>query len=259
MTAPLPAPSVLADGRTLARRHLVQILQRRASVVSLLVTPLVFACLFFGVFGRFMGGGQGGYGQYMLPGVIIQASLFNGMSSAMAAAEDTGSGMVRRLRSMPIARSAPLLGWLFARVVVALASLALLVLVGHLLGFRFHGGVLATICFVLVVVLICLTICAGYLALGLAAPNLPLLEALANIIFFPLLLLSNAYTPTSSYGTWLRPVVEQMPVSRAADLLRGLAAPEAPAVSTVLIGLGWLAGLFALFVFLGARRFGRPE
>ncbi|WP_020494734.1 ABC transporter permease [Sciscionella marina] len=252
-----PTPSALADWRALAVRHLVQILRRPATLIGVLCTPMVFAVLFFAVFGRFIPASGLGYAQYLLPAVLIQATLSNGISAAVAAAEDVGTGFLRRLRALPIARSAPLLGWLAARVLVALVSLLLLVSVGYGLGFRFLGGPPATVGFVLCTILLALTVCSGYLALGLSIQKLPLLDAVCNLVYFPMLLLSNAFTPTGSYPGWLRPVIAQLPVSRIADLLRALSVPATPPVSTVLIGLAWLLGPLVLFVWLGARRFGR--
>lgn len=252
-----PVGSILLDGGVLAGRHLVLMSRRPASIVSALVLPLVFTVLFFAVFERLMRRAGVDYAQYLLPAVIVQAAFFTGMSAAVLAAEDSAGGMLRRLRGMPIARSAPALGLLGAELFRTVASLAVLVALGALLGFRFHGGALATLGFLGLAVATALTCCAGFIAIGLALVRVEAVQALGNLIYFPLLLLSNAFTPAAAFPGWLEPVVANQPVSRVADAMRALADGAAPAARPVLIAVAWLGVLFLVCTALGARAFGR--
>lgn len=256
MTA-LPSPSLLADSRVLAGRHLVLIARRPASIIAVVGTPMLFAVLFFTVFDDVMERYGVDYAQHLLPGVLVQAMFFNGMSSAVAAAEDSGTGMLRRLRTAPVARLSPLFGWLGARVILALASAVALVAVGYLLGFRLDGGPARTVGFAGVVGLLAATMCAGFVVLGMSVPNLPLLEALTNLIFFPLVLVSTVFTPLEAFPDWLRPVVEHQPVSRVADGLRAFSLADSTGAGTVLAAGAWLVGLLVLFIYLGDRHLGR--
>ncbi|WP_018656798.1 ABC transporter permease [Actinomadura flavalba] len=255
--AAAPAPAALLDGVLLAGRHLRLLARRPGAIIGPVLTPLLFAALFFGVFQNVMARAGVDYAQYLLPAVIVQAMFFNAMAAGLGGHEDAASGMLRRLRGAPVARSAPLTGWLLGRTAVSAVALVLLVAVGHLLGFRFHGGAAGAAGFAAVALLLVVTLTAGYLTLALRVRSVQAFQVLANLFFFPFLLLSSAFSPARAFPEWLRPVVEQQPVSRVADLLRALASAEGPSAGPALIALGWLTGLLVLFLVLGARAFGR--
>ncbi|MET7637486.1 ABC transporter permease [Streptomyces sp. NPDC005438] len=250
-------PSLLVDSALLARRHLLLMSRRPASLMGALVLPLVFAFLFFVVFGKVVERRTGlGYEQYLLPAVVIQAILFAAMSAAILAVEDVTGGMVRRLRGMSVARSSPVLGLVGAELCRVLAATVALTLFGLLVGFRFHGawGALGFLLFALAFALV---VCVGFATMGLAIARAESVSVLANLIFFPLLLLSNAFVPSEAFPDWLEPVVTQQPISRVADALRALTDEGAAPADTLLIALAWLAGGLLVCVPLAGRALGR--
>jgi ABC transporter DrrB family efflux protein len=231
--------------------------RRPASIVGAIVLPMVFTLLFFAVFQRPMARAGVDYAQYLLPAVIIQAVFFTGGAAAVLAAEDAAGGLLRRLRCLPIARAAPVGGLLIADVVRVLISMVVLIPIGMVLGFRFAAGLIAAAGFVAVVGLFAVTLCAGYVVLGWWAGRPEGAEASANLVYFPLLLLSNAFTTAAAFPDWLEPVVRNQPITRVADALRALSTAGAATARPVLIALGWLVPLLLLFGLLAARTFGR--
>jgi ABC-2 type transport system permease protein len=247
----------VSDVAVLAGRHLRLMSRRPASIVSAVVMPLLFALLFFTVFGRVMDRAGIDYVAYLLPAVVVQAMFFTAMSSAILAAEDANGGTLARLRTMPVGRSAPVLGLLGAELTRALISTAVLVPFAVAAGFRFGGGFLASIGFVVVTLGFAATLCTGFIALGLALRRIEAVQIAINLIYFPFLLLSNAFAPTSAFPSWLRTIVGQQPVSRVADALRALTTEGAAVARPVYFAGAWLAGLLLLGAVAATRFVGR--
>ena len=105
---------------------------------DLSLQPLMFVVLFAYVFGGAIAGSPKAYLQFGLAGIICQNALFLTMNTGVALNTDITKGVFDRFRSLPIARSAPLAGRIVADVVRQLWSMAILLGVGMLLGFRFH-------------------------------------------------------------------------------------------------------------------------
>ncbi|MFF2084024.1 ABC transporter permease [Nocardia sp. NPDC058176] len=253
-----PHPSAWADTAILAGRHLRLMSRRPASIIGAVVLPLVFATMFYVVFGTVVERRIGGdYGQYLLPAVILQAMLFTAMSAAILSVEDVTGGMIRRLRSMAVSPVSPVLGLVGAELTRALVTIAVLVPAGALMGFRLGGGLLASIGFVLVTLLFAAVVCTGFIAIGFAVGRVDSVQVVTNVIFFPFLLVSNAFTPTEAFPDWLQPFVANQPLSRTADAMRALADPQAAVARPVTIALLWLGCGFVLCVAVAARTYRR--
>ncbi|MFB9835188.1 ABC transporter permease [Actinoallomurus acaciae] len=217
-----------------------------------IIAPLVFFTGFYVPLRGVMAERGIDYAQWLPPIVVLQAMIFVAMSSADAIAADVQSGMVRRFRSMPVARLAPVAGRLGADLCRALLALAVAVAVGLAFGFRFRTGMVPALGFAALAVGFALCLCVGCVALGLAVGN-P--EHTASALLVPQLLLtmlSTGFAPVTGFPGWIRPFVRDQPVSQAADALRGLASGGATA-RPVLTTLAWLAGLLVVFTPLARR------
>jgi oleandomycin transport system permease protein len=128
--------AALRHALTLAWRSLVQIRHNPMELGDLSLQPLMFVLLFAYVFGGAMAGSPKAYLQFGLAGIITQNALFLTMNTGMALNTDITKGVFDRFRSLPIARSAPLVGRIAADVVRQVWSMAILLGVGMLLGFR---------------------------------------------------------------------------------------------------------------------------
>lgn len=253
-----PRPSMVTDTAILAGRHLRLMSRRPASIISAVVLPLIFAVMFYVVFGTVVERRIGGdYGQYLLPAVILQAMLFTAMSAAILAVEDVTGGMIRRLRSMAVSPTAPVLGLVGAEMTRALLTIAVLLPAGAVMGFTLGGGVLASLGFVVIALLFGAVVCTGFVAIGFAAGKVDSVQVIANVIYFPFLLVSNAFTPTEAFPGWLQPFVANQPLSRTADALRALAADEVARTRPVTIAVLWLVGGFVVCVALAATTYRR--
>lgn len=128
---------------TLAWRSLVQIKHNPWELLDLSIQPIMFLLLFTYVFGGAISGSTGDYLQFALPGLLVQNALFYTLSTAIGLNTDITKGVFDRLRSLPIARTAPLAGRIIADTFKQVWAFALLVGFGMVLGFRISTGVAA--------------------------------------------------------------------------------------------------------------------
>ena len=109
------------------------------------IQPVMFVVLFVYVFGGAVGLALPPgvtYVDYLLPGIFVQSVTFRASNTAVGLSEDLRRGVIDRFRSMPMARSAVLLGRTTADLVRNILIIGLMVVVGYLVGFRFQAGVL---------------------------------------------------------------------------------------------------------------------
>ena len=104
------------------------------------VQPVIFVLMFRYVFGGAIHVPvKGGYVNFLLPGIIAQTAAFASFGTAIALAQELQKGVIDRLRSMPMARSAVLAG-LVADTGRMTVTILVVVGVGYAVGFRFENG-----------------------------------------------------------------------------------------------------------------------
>src|SRR6201997_2387983 len=102
---------------------------------------VLFGDVFGGAVGRALPPGVT-YVDYLLPGIFVQSGTFRASQTAVGLSEDLRRGVIDRFRSMPMARSAVLVGRTSAALVRNILIIGLMIVVGYLVGFRFQAGVL---------------------------------------------------------------------------------------------------------------------
>ena len=125
---------------SLAWRTLVQIKHNPAELIDFSIQPVMFLLLFTFVFGGAIGGSPHAYLMFALPGIIVQNSLFTTLNTATGLSTDLEKGFFDRLRSLPIARFAPLSGRILADLAKQTWALVMLLVIGTILGFRVGTG-----------------------------------------------------------------------------------------------------------------------
>ena len=94
------------------------------------------------------------YAQFMTPLIALQGISFASITGALRAATDAAQGINRRFWSMPIATPTPLAARMSASVYRCVIGLTVALICGHIIGFRFHRGVLYAVGFCVLVLLI---------------------------------------------------------------------------------------------------------
>ncbi|GAB2626760.1 ABC transporter permease [Streptomyces capparidis] len=265
-TAPAATPpGALAGGRigprtalrqtaTMAWRNLVQIKHNPMELLDLSVQPVMFVLLFTYVFGGQLDGSPDRYLQYALPGIIVQNALFATLSTAVGLNTDVTKGVFDRLRSLPVARSAPLLGRVVADLAKQVWAVALMLGLGVALGFRPQEGAAGVLAGTGLLLLFALAMSWMSVLIGMVASEPEKVQMFAFVLVMPLTFTSSAFVRTETMPGWLRAWADVNPVSRLSDAFRGLLSGGEVA-GPLLWSLAWAAVLAAVFFPLATRAY----
>jgi ABC-2 type transport system permease protein len=144
-----------------------------------------------------------------------------GVSRAPALVLDVENGYFDRLLLTPVRRLAILLGHMLADVTVACALTIPIVILGLLLGIRFHAGPAGVVAYVVLAALWSLAFAGFGYAIALKTGN-PAAVNSAFLLFFPFLFLTSSYVPRSQLTGWLNTVAAWNPVTYLLAGLRSL-------------------------------------
>ncbi len=249
------------DALVLTRRNLLVWFKVPAFIVFTVIQPVMFTLLFRYVFGGAISTGlKGGYVSFLLPGVIGQTAAFTSFGTAISLAFELQKGTIDRLRSMPIARSAVLLGRLGADLIRLLITVLIMIAVGYAVGFRFSGGVGGAALMIVYSLLMGLAMCCISAFIGLAIKDEESVQAFGLIWVFPLTFVSSAFVPVASMPGWLQAFANNQPVSQMVGAMRALALghpPQAPYGDHLWLGPLWMVAVMAVFIPLAVRTYRR--
>jgi ABC transporter DrrB family efflux protein len=269
VTAPMTAlpdePSALArfrwavsDTFVIARRNLIVWIRVPAYLVFTVIQPVLFVVMFRYVFGGAINIPGGDYVNFLMPGIIGQTAAFATFATAIALAQELKKGVIDRLRSMPMARSAVLTGRLLADTGRMLVTILIVVGVGYAVGFRFLNGVVPAILMVVLATVFGLSICVIAAFTGLAIGDEESVQAFGLIWLFPLTFLSSAFVPIQSMPGWLQAFANNQPVTYVINTMRALAI-GGPIEANLWKSIVWLAGIFIVFGPLAVRAYKRAS
>ena len=193
------------------------------------------------------------YRQFLIPGIMIQNVVLTAPVTGLAIVRDAASGLADRFRSLPMPRSAVLIGRSVSDTVVFFAQALVMLGVGYLLGFRVHTGLAGVAGIILVVI--------GFgTALGITCAWLALLirdvetaERALYFPFIPLAFVSSAFAPVDRLAPWLQPIARVNPVTAAVDVVRALS-DGGPLLVPVTYLAAWTAVLATGPGILAVRR-----
>jgi ABC transporter DrrB family efflux protein len=262
---PAGAPSLgvrfgwaVTDTLTITRRNLLVWMRVPAYIVFTLVQPVIFVLMFRYVFGGAIRvGSSGGYVEFLMPGIIGQTAAFATFGTAIALAIELKKGVIDRLRSMPMARSAVLTGRLVADTLRMFVTIMVLIGVGYAVGFRFQNGAGGAIAMIALAVVFGVAISCISAFIGLAIGDEESVQAFGLIWIFPITFLSSAFVPISTMPGWLQAFANNQPVTYTIDAMRALALGHLPLEPSLWESLVWLAGIFIVFVPLAVRAYRR--
>jgi oleandomycin transport system permease protein len=241
----------------LARRSLIKTWRTPEALIDVTLQPMIFLVLFTYIFGgAISGGSQHEYLQFLLPGLLGQSIAMAGISLGTNLNGDLEKGVFDRFRSLPIARSAPLVGGVLADVVRYLILCAVFVGFGYLIGFRIETNTVATIAAVALSVAFALCFCWISVWVGMMARTPGAVQGIMLLLVLPLSFGSNTFAQPSTMPGWLQGFVKVNPITHLVDAVRGLML-GGPVASHVLWTLAWMAGLLVVFVPLATRAYRR--
>ena len=261
VAAPLQPPTAWATATTYAGRTIKQFIRTPQLLVVNAVTSVMFLLIFRFVFGGAIQTGPVRYVDFLIPALAAVSGLFAG--GAVGVAEDADSGLFDRLRSLPVPRPAVLLGRSMADTALITWGTLITLVVGFIVGFRIHGGLLGALLALGLCVLFAASFSWLQIFLGLVSGTAQAAQGISFSVF-PLIFVSSAYVPVESMPGWLQPVAENQPVTAMVGAVRALTIggnTEALLGHTttwfVMRALLWSAVLLADFATLSTRKFTR--
>ncbi|WP_020578023.1 ABC transporter permease [Actinopolymorpha alba] len=246
----------LRHGLTLTWRSLLKIRRNPEALIDVTLQPIIFVVLFVFIFGGAISGDWRSYLQFVLPGLMVQTIVFSTMGTGIALNTDIDKGVFDRFRSLPIARSGPLVGAVLGDLVRYALSLAVLLGFGAVLGFDFTGGFLGALAGCALVMGFALALCWAWVWLGVTMKKPQGVQGVGILLMFPLTFGSNVFVQAGTLPGWLQAFVSVNPVTYLVDATRGLIL-GGPVAQPVLSSLAWMAGLLVAFVPLALRAYRR--
>jgi ABC-2 type transport system permease protein len=242
---------VVSDSATMLRRNLRHMLRYPSMTLILVGMPVVFLLLFVYVFGGTMGagiGGQGGgstgraaYVNYVTPGIILMTVAAVAQGTAISVAMDMTEGIIARFRTMSISRVSVLTGHVLGSVIQTMLSIAVVIGVALLVGFRptanlIEWGAAAVLLVMITFAFVWLSVALGLVSDSVeTASNLPM-----PLVLLPFL--SSGFVPTDSMPTALRWFAEYQPFTPIIETVRGLLM-GAEIGNSAVIAVAWCVGI----------------
>jgi len=261
---PLATPStgsrrwpLLRHSLVLARRGLINIVRTPEALIDVTLQPIIFLLMFTYIFGGAIAhGSQHAYLEFLLPGILGQTIAMGGIAIGVNLNNDVTKGIFDRFRSLPIARSAPLVGAVLADFVRYFILCVVTLGFGYVLGFRAHTSMLdvAAACLLAIGFALCLSWASVFV--GMIARTSGSVQGIMTLIVLPLSFGSNTFVPTSTMPGWLQSFVKVNPLTHLVGAVRGLLV-GGPVAANVLWTLLWMAVLLVVFVPLALRAYRR--
>lgn len=244
------------DALVMARRSMYRYVRLPDWLFFSTAQPVMFVLLFTYVFGGAIDVPTGNYIDFLLPGILVQTVIFGTSGTAVGLAEDISKGVFDRYRSLPMARSAVLAGRILADTANNLFVMTIMIVVGLLIGFRFHGTPLEILAVPLLTVVFAIPFSWIAAFVGTSVRSVEAANLAGFVWMFPMTFVSSAFVPVETMPGWLQPVAQANPFSVAVDAVRALALGR-EATGSVLGTLAWAAALTLLVMPLAIRRYRR--
>ncbi|WP_241386098.1 ABC transporter permease [Rhodococcus sp. CH91] len=190
-----------------------------------------------------------------VPMIVLVGAMFGSVVSAVGLRDERDSGLLARFYTLPIHRSAGLVGRLMAETTRIFVTSLVIFAAGMLMGFRFTQGVGATVLIFVVPLVFGLGFALMVTTLATLPGRFPLVETV-SIVCTMLMFFNSGFVPVMAYPAWLQPVVANQPMSCAIDTMRALAM-GGPVAEPFVKTLAWSIGTVAVFAWPAIRGYRR--
>ena len=252
-------------------RNVMRVVRLPQLLLFSTIQPVMFLLLFNYVFGGAIsiGGDTGAVGadnyiNWLIPGILVQSTVFGATATALGLTEDLAAGVIDRFRSLPMARSAVLTGRTLADLVRNTFVTTLMLVVGFMMGWRFEQGFLKMVLGVSLALLFGFAFSWLMATIGLLAKTPEAAQSAGFLPIFPLVFASSVFVPTDSMPDWLQVFADNQPISIIANTVRSLMIPE-PVLGPLGLeqgtliwqSLAWIVVIIAVFAPLAVRQYRR--
>jgi ABC-2 type transport system permease protein len=227
----MTAAYALRDSSTMLRRNLRHLQRYPGLSLFPIFMPVVFLLLFVYVFGGTLGnglgvgGGRDAYVEFVTPGMLMFTVAGAANIVAISVAMDMTKGIIARFKTMRIWRPSVLAGHVLGNLALTAVSVAVVVAVALVIGYRPTARPLEWLAVVGLLLLVAAALTWLSVALGLLAKSV---ETASNMPMFLFLLpfLGSGFVPTDSMPAGLRWFADNQPFTPITDTLRRLLANQ---------------------------------
>src|SRR3954447_14169341 len=257
----------VADSAVITKRNLIKIKRVPDLLVFTTMSPIMFILLFAYIFGSAISVGAGiGYREFLIPGIFVQTVIFGSTITGAGLAEDIQKGIIDRFRSLPMSRSAVLVGRTTSDVLNNVITVTIMSLTGLLVGWRIRTSVGEAIAAFFLLLAFAYAMSWLMALVGLLVPTPEVVNNASFMVIFPLTFIANTFVPTQGFPSFLKAIADWNPVSSVTQASRQLFGntgsaplPHGPwsLHHPVIYTLIWIAALLAIFVPLPVRQYKR--
>ena len=255
----------VSDALVITKRQLLQLTRVPEVLIFSTIQPVMFVLLFRYVFGGSIDTGQpGGYVQLLMPGIFVQTVAFTLAGTAVGLSADMQKGLIDRFRSLPISRSAVVIGRTLGDAALNIVVLLVMGVAGYLVGWRPSSGLLKiSLGFLFLFVFGYAMSWIGVL-IGLSVREERVAQNVTFIAVFPLTFLSNAFAPTTGMPKPLQYFAEWNPVSTMVAGCRelfglknefGATAGSFPSENPLAMSLIYMVIIMLIFIPLSIKKY----
>jgi ABC transporter DrrB family efflux protein len=206
------------------------------------------------------------YREFLMAGIFAQTVLFGATITGTGLAEDIQKGIIDRFRSLPIARSAVLIGRTTSDLANNVLVIVVMSITGLIVGWRIHSSFWEALAGFGLLLLFAYAVSWGMAVVGLAVRSPEVVNNASFIAIFPLTFIANTFVGTTNLPGPLKAFAEWNPISavtQAARELFGNTSPKFPPPNVwplqhpVTASLIWIVIILAIFVPLAIRQYRR--
>lgn len=252
-----------ADGAVVAKRNLIKITRVPELLIWTTMSPIMFVLLFGYVFGSSIQIPGVAYREYLIAGVFAQTVIFGATGTGAGLAEDMTKGIIDRFRSLPMSRSAVLVGRTTSDILYNSISITVMSLTGLIVGWRIRTSMIEAVGGFLLLLLFSYAISWVFAYIGLKVPSVEVVQNASFMFIMPLTFISNAFVRAEALPGPLEAFAEWNPVSAVAQAARVAFGNTGPAPDSwslqnpFLYSLIWIGIILAVFVPVSIRQFNK--
>ena len=258
----------LLDAAVIAKRNVIKIKRVPEVIVFILLSPILFVLLFAYVFGSAIDIPGGSYREFLIAGIFAQTVVFGATFTGAGLAEDMQKGIIDRFRSLPMSRSAVVVGRTASDVIYNVLTLVIMALTGLIVGWRLRGSLLDSLLGFALLLLFAYAFSWVMAFVGLIVPSVEVINNASFLVIFPMTFIANTFVPSENLPGLLKTIAEWNPVSAVTQATRelfgnippGTPPPEAwPLANPVLYTLIWVVVIIAVFAPLSVARYKKAQ
>jgi ABC-2 type transport system permease protein/oleandomycin transport system permease protein len=250
-------PRPAADALTITWRNLLNIRRNPQLLVFATIQPIVFVLMFRYVFGgSIVVPGYSHYVDYLMPGIFVQTVVFGSLTTGVGLADDLQKGLIERFRSLPMARSAVLVGRTLADLLRNVFVVLLMSAVGFIVGWHVSTNAIALLAGLGLVVAFAYSLSWVFAIVGMYAPNGETAQAASFPILAPLVFASSAFVSVERMPGPLRAFAKHQPVTIVVNAVRNLT-HGGPTTSNLLQAIAWIVAIVAVCAPIAVAKYRR--